>query len=70
MVARGEQIEVMDRGRLIAMLVPIGGTQWEALLASQRVALPTDQADVSDEQPADYGIDASGALQAMREAER
>jgi prevent-host-death family protein len=70
LVARGEQIEVTDRGRPIAMLVPLHGSQWEDLIASRRVVLPTDDADVVDEKPADYGVDASRVLQEMREAER
>ena len=70
LVARGEQIEVTDRGRPVAMLVPLRGSDWEDLVASRRVGLPMDAADVADEDPADYGVDASGVLQAIREAER
>ena len=70
LVARGEHIEVTDRGRPIAMLVPVRGTGWEDLLASRRVALPLEDGDLVDEDPVDYGVDASGVLQAMREAER
>ena len=70
MVARGERVEVSDRGRLVAMLVPVRGTDWEDLIDSQRVGLPTDPADIVDEAPADFGVDASGVLQVMRQAER
>jgi prevent-host-death family protein len=70
LVARGERVEVTDRGRPIAMLVPVRGSDWEDLVASHRIALPLDDADVVDEDPADYGVDATGVLQSMREAER
>ncbi len=69
-VASGETLEVTDRGRPIALLVPIGGDQWQTLLASGRVNVPTETGDVLDEAPTDYGIDASGRLRAMREHER
>jgi prevent-host-death family protein len=70
LVARGERVEVTDRGRPVAMLVPVRGTDWEDLLASQRILPPQDDTDVTDEHPADYGVNASGVLKAMREAER
>jgi prevent-host-death family protein len=69
-VARGEPVEVTDRGRPAAMLVPVQGEPWDALLASNRVAQPEDAADLTDEAPADYGLDASGALRSMRDLER
>ena len=69
-VAGGETLEVTDRGRPVAMLVPVRGDEWQDLLASGRVAPPSDEGDVLDESPSDFGIDASGALAAMREDER
>ncbi|MGH9151078.1 MAG: type II toxin-antitoxin system Phd/YefM family antitoxin [Acidimicrobiales bacterium] len=69
-VASGETLEVTDRGRPVAMLVPVGGDEWEHLLASGRIAPPTESGDVVDEAPKDFGIDASGALATMREDER
>ena len=59
-----------DRGRPVAMLVPVRGDEWQDLLASGRVAPPSDEGDVLDERPRDFGIDGSGALAAMREDER
>jgi prevent-host-death family protein len=70
LVARGERIEITDRGRPVAMLVPLRGDRWGDLLATGRVMPPTEAEDVADEAPADYGIDASGALAAMRQFER
>lgn len=69
-VASGERLEVTDRGRLVAMLVPVGEDRWQALLAGGRITAPTGQGDVLDEAPDDYGVDASGQLAAMREGER
>lgn len=65
-VAHGERIEVTDRGRPVALLVPLPGDVWSGLVASGRVALPGDGGDVLDERPLDLGIDASGRLAAMR----
>lgn len=59
-----------DRGRPVALLVPVRGDEWQGLLASGRVSAPTEDGDVLDEAPHDYGIDASGQLTAMREHER
>ena len=69
-VASGETLEVTDRGRPVAMLVPIQGDVWEDLLASGRVSAPTDDGGVLVEAPADFSIDASGVLAAIREDER
>lgn len=69
-VASGETLEVTDPGRPVAMLVPVHGDEWQHLLASGRVAPPTEDGDVLDEAPGDFGIDASDTLTAMREDER
>lgn len=68
-VSRGETFEITDRGRPVALLVPVTGDQWHALLESGRVSPPTDDSDVVDEAPSDYRIDPSGQLAAMRENE-
>ena len=67
-VEQGETIEVTDRGRLVALLVPAGDDPWGALAAAGRVALAQDDTDM--EAPLDYGVDASGALARSRESER
>ena len=70
LVEHGERVQVTDRGRPIAMLVPIRGDAWDDLLDSGRVAPPRDPADIADEEPGDYGLAASETLVWMRDAER
>jgi len=65
-VASGETLEVTDRGRPIARLVPIHRDAWEDLIAGGKVTPADDTTDVTDEAPADYGIDASAVLMDMR----
>jgi prevent-host-death family protein len=69
-VARGESLEVTDRGRPVARLVPVRGDAWADMVASGRVTPAEDERDVVDDAPVDYGIDASGVLAAMRADER
>jgi prevent-host-death family protein len=69
-VAKGETIEITERGRPVALLVPSPGDHWQELVASGQVRPATAEGDVGDEEPRDYGIDASGELAAMREGER
>lgn len=69
-VAGGESLEVTDRGRPIARLVPIRANVWEDLIASGRVSPAEDPADVADEAPGRYDVSASAALAAMRAEER
>ena len=69
LVARGQQFEITDRGRPVALLVPMRQPAWDALVASQRVVVPSDESDVVDDAPVNYGVDASGVLQALRDAE-
>jgi antitoxin (DNA-binding transcriptional repressor) of toxin-antitoxin stability system len=70
MVAGGESVEVTDRGRPVAMLVPVHGAPWDALLASGRVLQPDDGSDLTEEPPVDYRVDASSVLRSMRDRER
>jgi prevent-host-death family protein len=69
-VAGGETLEVTDRGRPVALLVPLGAEPWEVLLQRGLVHPPQDDADLLDEPAADYRIDASAALAAARAEER
>lgn len=69
-VAHGETVEVTDRGRPVARLVPITGDGWVDLVAAGRVVPPQDDHDLTQEPPGDYDVDASAALAAMRTAER
>lgn len=69
-VATGETIEVTDRGRPVALLVPAREDHWQRLVASGQVLAATGEGDVVDDEPGDYGIDASARLAAMRAEER
>jgi len=69
-VARGEMLEVTDRGRPVARLVPITADVWADMIASGRISPAEHDTDIADERPGDYDIDASAALAAMRANER
>jgi len=66
-VASGETLQVTDRGRPVAMLVPLGRDRWDDLVLAGHVQVPVEDGDIADEQPGDYGVDASAALTAARE---
>jgi prevent-host-death family protein len=67
---KGETLEVTDRGRPVARLVPLHTDAWADLVAAAKVVLAAGDADVADEAPRDYGIDASAALAVMRADDR
>jgi prevent-host-death family protein len=69
-VARGEVIEVTDRGRPVARLVPVETDEWADLLASGAVHPPATSADLLTVRPADLGVDATGELRRQRQSER
>jgi prevent-host-death family protein len=69
-VANGETLEVTDRGRPVARLVPITSDAWADMIASGRVTPAEDDTDVADEAPEDYEVDASSVLAEMRADER
>lgn len=69
-VESGESLEVTDRGRPVALLVPVKSDPWQSLVASGRVTPPTEHGDVLDERPGGYGVNASERLAAMRDDER
>jgi prevent-host-death family protein len=69
-VRRGETLEVTDRGRPVARLVPLTSDLWSDLVASGKVAIAEDETDLVEESPVDYKVDASGVLAAIREDER
>ncbi len=68
-VATGETIEVTDRGRSVALLVPTHQDRWLDLVATGQVVAAAIEGNVVDEAPDDYGIDASAQLAAMRDDE-
>ena len=69
-VANGEAIEVTDRGRPVARLVPVpsGETALAELLSSGRLKPPENDSDF--EAPGDFGIDVTDRLGEMRADER
>jgi prevent-host-death family protein len=69
-VATGETIEVTDRGRAVALLVPTHQDRWLDLVASGRVVPAAIEGNLVDEAPDDYDIDASAQLAAIRDEER
>ena len=69
-MVNGETLEVTDRGRPVARLVPIGTDAWADLIAAGKVTLAVDDADVADEVPGDYGVNASAMLANLRADER
>ena len=69
-VARGETLEVTDRGRPVARLVPVRMGAWADLVSSGRVTPAEDVTDVADELPGEYEVEPSGVLAAMRAEER
>ena len=69
-VATGETIEVTDRGRPVALLVPTPEDPWRELVASGQVIVARGEGGVLDDAPLDYGVDASARLAAMRTDER
>lgn len=69
-VARGESLEVTDRGRPVARLVPVTSDTWADMIASGKVTPAEEDNDVADEKPGDYDVDASAVLAALRADER
>ena len=69
-VAAGELIEITDRGRPVARLVPITDDPWQDLINAGEVLPGTDQADVRQLKPRNYGFSASAALERLRSHER
>ena len=72
-VQAGESLEVTDRGRLVARLVPAGGDPWEDLLAAGLVTPPEGGGDVLDVEPLTLPVGApsgSAVLAELRADER
>ena len=69
-VANGEAIEVTDRGRPVARLVPVpsGESALAELISSGRLKAPESDSDLEDAK--DFGLDVSGRLAQMRAEER
>ena len=69
-VAKGETVEVTQRGRLVARIVPAGEHTWDDLILRGDVIPSASEEDLLNEPPADYGFDATAALQKLRADER
>ena len=69
-VAHGESLEVTDRGRPVARLVPVTSDAWVDMIASGRVTPAEDDTDVAAEMPGNYDVAASAVLAEMRAEER
>jgi antitoxin (DNA-binding transcriptional repressor) of toxin-antitoxin stability system len=59
-----------DRGRPVALLVPVTADTWSDMIAARKVTPAADDGDIADEVPVDYGIDASSALATTRADQR
>jgi len=69
-VAAGEPIEITDRGRPVARLVPITGDPWNDLITAGEVVEAARAVSVGDIGPAAYPHSASEALERLRSDER
>jgi prevent-host-death family protein len=69
-VTAGESIEITDRGRPVARLVPITGDPWEDLVGAGEVVRATRPMIIDELKPAAYPHSASETLERLRSAER
>jgi prevent-host-death family protein len=69
-VAAGELIEITDRGRPVARLVPITDDSWQDLINAGEVVPGSRRVNARDLKPRDYGFSGSEALQRLRADER
>jgi prevent-host-death family protein len=68
-VVAGETVEVTQRGRPVARIVPARGDSWAELIASGEVTPAASGEDLLIEAPGDYG-NLSGELDRLRADER
>lgn len=69
-VAAGESIEITDRGRPVARLVPITGDPWEDLVSAGEVVEAARPMSIDNIKPAAYPHSASETLERLRNDER
>jgi prevent-host-death family protein len=69
-VAQGETVEVTQRGRLVARIVPAGEDTWDDLILRGDVIPAESPGDLLDITPVDIDVDASAALRRLRADER
>lgn len=65
-----ESIEITDRGRPVARLVPIVEDDWANMIASGEITPARSDVDLFDVQPGARSADLSRALEELREHER
>lgn len=68
--ARQESIEITDRGRPIARLVPITNDEWLNMIAAGEIVPADPTMDIRDVEPLAIDVNASGVLRELREHER
>jgi prevent-host-death family protein len=69
-VARGETIEVTQRGRLVARIVPARPDSWDEMIARGEIIPAENPGGLRDIVPIDCGVNLSEVLMQMREDER
>ena len=69
-VAAGESIEITDRGRPVARLVPITSDPWEDLVSAGEVVEAARPMSMDNIKPAAYPHSASETLERLRNDER
>ncbi len=70
-VERGETVEITNRGRLVARIVPAGGGELDDLVAAGRIVPATIAGPFPvPEGPVEAGPDAGELLTALRDDER
>lgn len=65
-----EPIEITDRGRPVARLVPIVEDEWANMIASGEISPARSGVDLRDIEPVSGDFDLSRALEELRENER
>lgn len=68
--ARQESIEITDRGRPIARLVPITNDDWVNMIAAGEIVPADPTIDIRDIEPFAIDVNASEVLRELREHER
>ena len=68
--SRQESIEITDRGRPIARLVPITNDDWANMIAAGEIVHADPDIDVRNVEPLAVDVNASEILRELREQER
>ena len=65
-----EPIEITDRGKPVARLVPIGEDEWANMIAGGEITPGSPDVDLRELEPVPGDADLSGVLEELRENER